>query len=107
MKRYRIEFSDDAKNDLMRSYEWGREKWGREAAQRRYRDLKQQTRKLLTHFPLAQPSAPESEEVEGEIRHLIFGHYRILFEIVGRTVRVLHVRGAFVDRENSDLGVDE
>ena len=72
-----------------------------------YQDLRQQTRKLLTHFPLAQPLAPESEEVKGKIRHLIFGRYRILFEIIGDTVRVLHVRGAFIDNENIDLGVDE
>jgi plasmid stabilization system protein ParE len=107
MKRYRIEFSDDAKNDIMRSYEWGREKWGLGGARRWYQDLRQQTRKLLTHFPLAQPLAPESEEVVGEIRTLIFGRYRILFEIIGDTVRVLHVRGAFIDNEIIDLGANE
>ena len=105
MKRYRVEFSDDAKNDIMHSYEWGREKWGAAAAEQWYRNLKQHTRKLLTHYPLAQPLAPESEDVEGDVRHLIFGRYRLLYEIVGKTVRVLHLRGAFVDKD--DLGVDE
>ena len=107
MKRYRVEFSDDAKRDLGRSFEWEREKWGSAAALRWYRKLKAQTRETLTHFPLSQPIAPESEEVSGEIRHMIFGRYRILFEIVDNTVRVLHIRGAFVDNEHIDLGVDE
>ena len=80
---------------------------GTGAALRWYRQLKVQVRETLTHFPLSQPIAPESEDVSGEIRHMIFGRYRILFEIVGKTVRVLHLRGAFVDKEHADLGVDE
>lgn len=107
MKRYRIEFSDDAKRDIERSYEWGRGKWGSAAALKWYRQIKAQTRQLLTHFPLAQPIAPESEDVDGEIRHMIFGRYRLLFEIVDNTVRVLHLCGAYVDKEHYDLGVDE
>jgi len=107
MKRYRVEFSDDAKRDISRSYEWGRDNWGASAARQWYRKLQAQTRETLAHFPLSQPIAPESEDVTGEIRHMIFGRYRILFEILGNTVRVLHVRGAFLDNEQIDLGADE
>lgn len=107
MKRYRVEFSDDAKREIARSYEWGRKKWGSADAARWYRNLKTETRKLLTHYPLGQPLAPESEDVTGEVRHMIFGRYRILFEIVENTVRVLHLRGAFVDKDHADLGVDD
>ena len=107
MKQYRVEFSDDAKRDIGRSYEWGRDKWGATAAAGWYRKLKAQTRETLTRFPLSQPIAPENEDVSGEIRHMIFGRYRILFEIIGNTVRVLHVRGAFVDKGHIDLGVEE
>ena len=105
MNRYRVEFSDESKHDIATSYEWGRKEWGAAAALRWYRGLRSQTRDLLTHFPEIQPMAPESDETRREIRQMVFGRYRVLFEIRKRTVRILHVRGAYVDRE--DIGVDE
>lgn len=107
MKRYAVVFTEEAKRDIANSYEWGREEWGEAAARRWYLKLRSHTRGNLTRFPLGQPLAPESEEVGQEIRHLIFGRYRILFEIVGRTVRILHLRGAFMGTDKKNLGVDE
>ena len=38
---------------------------------------------------------------------MIFGRYRVLFEIDGRVVRVLHVRGSFGEKDRDEMGVDE
>lgn len=50
----------------------------------------------LKQFPNRCPFAPENEEVEEEIRQLLYGKrrnaYRILFTVEERTVYVLHVR---------------
>lgn len=107
MKRYRVEFTEESEQDIANSYEWGREEWGEAAARRWYLKLRSHTRDLLMRFPLGQPLAPESDEAGREIRQLIFGRYRILFDIVDRTVRVFHVRGAYIGKENENLGVDE
>ena len=107
MKRFRIEFTDAVKIEIAESYEWGRREWGATAALRWYRELRSQTRELLTHFPLSQPLAPESGDVNSEIRQMIFGRYRLLFEIQGRTVRILHLRGSFVGNATDDIGVSE
>ncbi len=99
MKRFRIEFTDTARAEVAESYEWGIREWGTVAARRWFQNLKAQTRTLLTHFPLSQPIAPESIDVNREIRQMIFGRYRVLFEIDGRSVKVLHVRGSFVAKD--------
>lgn len=105
MKPFRIEFTDNAKIDIAKSFEWGCDEWGLSAALRWYRQLKSQTRKLLIHYPLSQPLAPESSEMDSEIRQMMFGRYRVLFEIDGKFVRILHLRGAFVERDDENLGV--
>ena len=79
---------------------------GQAAALHWYQHLRPQTRQLLTHFPLSQPLAPESADIDSEIRQMIFRRYRLIFEIEGRTVRILHLLGAFNDGERGDLGVN-
>jgi len=107
MKRHRVEFSDESKRDIANSFEWGRKEWGEEAALRWYRKLRSQTRDRLANFPMSQPFAPETAETGREIRQLIFGRYRVLFEVHVRTVRILPVRGAFVGAAEDDPGDDE
>lgn len=102
MRRYRVEFVESAKADIARSFEWGRQEWGLAAAHKWYRCLKDSVRKTLFHFPLGQPLAPESKGENVEIRQMIVGRYRVLFQISGRTVRVLHVRGAFAERTGQE-----
>jgi plasmid stabilization system protein ParE len=101
MKRYRVEFTDEAKRDINESYEWGCREWGDAKAFSWYRASRAKTREILTHFPLSQPVARESTEAGTELRQIIFGRYRILFEIEKRTVREVHVQGAFVDKKRS------
>lgn len=50
----------------------------------------------LETFPERCPLAPESRAFDHDIRQLIHGKrhhaYRILFDVTGRTVRILHIR---------------
>lgn len=46
----------------------------------------------LQDSPFRCPRAPESESFGADIRHLIFGKYRILFTVIDETVHVLRVR---------------
>jgi plasmid stabilization system protein ParE len=107
MKRYRVEFSDESKQDIAKSFKWGCKVWGEAAALRWYRTIKSKTRDILKQFPLSQPIAPESDDSDREIRQMTFGRYRILFEVEELTVRILHVRGSFVSEDRDDLGIEE
>jgi plasmid stabilization system protein ParE len=50
----------------------------------------------LETFPGRCPLAPECDALEHKIRQLLYGRrrhaYRILFDISGKTVRILHIR---------------
>jgi plasmid stabilization system protein ParE len=50
----------------------------------------------LESFPERCPVAPESEFFDHDIRQLIYGKrqhtYRILFDVGGKKVRILHIR---------------
>jgi len=46
----------------------------------------------LEQFPGRCPLAPEASAFGREIRHLIHGSYRLLFEIRGEVVYILHIR---------------
>jgi len=48
-KRYRVVFTERAKRDFERSYQWGRREWGDAAARRWYREIKAQ----ILFFPLS------------------------------------------------------
>ncbi len=104
MKRFRIEFTDEAKADIARSYDWGKREWGASAATKCYRALRTSVRDLLGHFPLSQSIAPESNELGEELRQLVFQRYRLIFEIHGKTVRVVHLKGLFVDEDPDPEG---
>lgn len=95
MKRYRVTFSEDAIAELTASLQWGVEHWGKEAAWRWYRDVRSQTRQLLGTFPLSQPIAPDANEYDVEVRHMIVGRYRLRFNVQDETVTVLHFRGPY------------
>src|SRR5437016_6409252 len=95
MNRYDVEFSDIAETELIESIIWGIEVWGEEATFRWVRDFRNKARQQLSRFPLGQALAPESGLDEGEVRQLILGRYRVLFEVIGKTVNILHIRGPF------------
>lgn len=106
-KRYRVVFTDESKLDIQRSVDWGRREWGREAASQWYKRLRERIQQSLPFFPLGHPIAPETEDLGFEVLHMIIDRYRVLFEIVGKTVRILHLRGPYIGPDSTDLGVDE
>lgn len=46
----------------------------------------------LDQFAERCPIAPENELFSEEIRHFIYGNYRIIFTVRGSAVHILHVR---------------
>jgi len=100
MPDYRIFFTPDADEEVLKSYEWGVQYWGEEAAVQWLRDLYSVIFQRLAQFPFSYPLAPESYETERQVRHLIHGRYRILFEIRDDTIILLQLVGPF--RGSSD-----
>jgi toxin ParE1/3/4 len=96
MRRYRVIIEASAQADVQESYAWGLRVWGRTQAQQWARALRDATMKQLATLPTGFPLAPESKEFREEIRQMVVSRYRVLFTIQGRTVHVLHVRGAYV-----------
>ena len=97
MKKYKVILDPDAELDIESSFKWGCRAWGEENAKLWVRKLRQTLRKQLTSTPLACPLAPESEQLNVSIRHLIAGRYRVLFTVRARIVTILHARGPYTD----------
>lgn len=95
MKRYKVEFLPSAKQDLRMSFLWGVNVWGKTQAERWLRSSAT-CKKRLTQFPEGCRVAPESEELEREIRHFIIDRYRVLFVVQGNKVSILYVRGSHI-----------
>jgi len=53
----------------------------------------------LKDFPARCPIAFENRYYDYEIRHLIFGNYRILYRIQVKSVQILHVRHGAQERK--------
>jgi len=68
--------------------------WGKAKAQQWVRQLRQAYRQLGT-MPSRHPVAPESEEFDETIRHMVSGRYRVLFTIRSGEVHILPIRGPF------------
>ena len=102
MKRYRVEFSDTAESELVDSIIWGITYWGEEPTFRWAHDLRKKVTTLRASNPLACSLAPESKWASVEVRQLIVGRYRVLFEIRGKTVNILHITGPFIESAGRD-----
>jgi plasmid stabilization system protein ParE len=46
---------------------------------------------ILEKFPERAPRIPESSAIGRDYRHLVFGNYRIVFRVTGKTVSVMRV----------------
>jgi len=88
--RYRVEFTPAAEADIEAAYAWIAAA-SPAAASRWFFRIRRVAAGLRT-FPRRCGLAAESRHLGGEIRQFVYGDYRILFEIEGRVVRVLHVR---------------
>jgi plasmid stabilization system protein ParE len=107
--KYRVKIEVPAQQDIRTSLAWGRKNWGVAQAQKWAQELRKAIATLAT-FPERHPIVPEleQEELDDEVRQMIFQRYRVLFTIKRNTVHVLHVRGAFkgdvrTEQEESDL----
>lgn len=89
---YKVEFAQSAQDDADAAYLWIAEQ-APEAATKWFNKLQQQVESLATH-PKRCPLAPESAAFQQEMRQLLYGNYRLLFTLRGRTVHLLHVRHA-------------
>ncbi|MCI0388629.1 MAG: type II toxin-antitoxin system RelE/ParE family toxin [Acidobacteria bacterium] len=87
---YKIEITEKAQEEAREAIHWIAQ-YSPENAALWYFELMEKV-DSLENFPARCPLAPESETHGEEIRHLIFGKYRILFIIDDETVIVLRVR---------------
>ena len=95
--KYTVEITETAEVELDEAYRWIRDEYSPEYAVRWCAGLLDAADTLET-FPERCAVAPESEILGRDIRQLIHGKrrraYRILFEVQGRTVYILHIRHA-------------
>ncbi|MBI2203433.1 MAG: type II toxin-antitoxin system RelE/ParE family toxin [Candidatus Rokubacteria bacterium] len=93
---YRVEIAPSATEDIEAAYLWIRRRSPAVAAVW-FNGLDHAVASLEEN-PRRCSLAPEADAFLEEIRQLLYGKrrhvYRILFTVVGRTVRVLHVRHA-------------
>jgi plasmid stabilization system protein ParE len=97
MKRYRVIIERSAQVDIEGSYQWGVAHFGKQRADEWVRHLRRSCRQLAK-LPERCPIAPEDDEFFETIRHLITGRYRLLFTVIGNTVHILHLRGAYIEK---------
>ena len=97
MARFKVFFSEEADEEVLKSYEWGLLFWGQDQADNWLRDLYNSVIERLSELPLSCPLAPESDYLGDEVRHYLFGRYRILFEIQGDEVTVIRLLGPYTD----------
>lgn len=90
MKEYRINIKPTAEKDLAQRYLQIAED-SPENAVSWYLDLVTAIEKLDVMAERC-PIAPEDADLHLGIRHLIVGHYRVLYWINGQQVDVLHIR---------------
>lgn len=98
MPKYKVYFTPQALKDILASYEWGLVAWGEAAAGKWIRKLHEIVYRRLSAFPNSCPLAPESPELEADVRQLVFLRYRVLFEVKKRQVIVLRVEGPYTGR---------
>lgn len=87
---FKILFEKEAEDDLKDAAQWIANYSPDKAATWYFEAV--EAIESLENFPTRCPLAPESKRFGAEIRHLIFGKYRILFIVEDETVYVLRIR---------------
>jgi len=64
-------------------------------------------KKRLKEFPESCPIAAESKEFDIPLRQFIIDRYRVIFTIQENTVRILYIRGSYVDATSTDSEDEE
>jgi plasmid stabilization system protein ParE len=97
---YQIQVATQARKDIGEAYDWLFEQ-SQVAADRWFIELSNAI-DSLEHFPNRCPIAPESKYfLNGVLRQLLHGKYRIIFTVRDDQVMVLHVRHASRDYAQS------
>ncbi len=97
IKRYKVEISSAAENDIEDITDYIAKDSIIDAL--RWYELTKDIIVTLAQMPERCPIAVENEAVDQEIRHLVFGNYRVLFTVAHESVQVLHVRNAAMERK--------
>jgi len=96
-KRYKVEISPATENDLEQITDYVAGDSIIDAL--RWYELTKDAIATLAEMPERCPIAVENEAVDQELRHLVFGNYRVLFTVAHESVQVLHVRNAATERK--------
>ncbi|GMQ77423.1 MAG: hypothetical protein BMS9Abin01_2769 [Gammaproteobacteria bacterium] len=96
-KRYKVEISPAAENNIEEIADYIAKDSVIDAL--RWYELTKDIIATLAEMPERCPIAVENEAVYQEIRHLVFGNYRVLFTVVHESIQVLHVRNAAMKRK--------
>ena len=97
MKEYRVEIKPTAEHDLATRYRQIAEESPQNAVNWYLKTI--EAIEKLDILAERCPLAPEDENIQQGIRHLIIGGYRALYLINGDAVEVLHVRHTRKKRE--------
>jgi hypothetical protein len=104
--KYQVIVMPSAEVEVEAAYQWLSER-APEAAIQWHQGMVYALHSLET-FPFRCPIAPESKIFNREIRRLLYGKrqyaYRILFEVVCDTVRVIHIRPGARDYLTPETG---
>jgi len=94
---FRVEITEEAEADSKTILEWLISENAGETGMRWFRRLDKAIASLAS-MPERCPVAPESADLQLEVRHLLYGHkphiYRVIFTISGEVVHVLRIRHA-------------
>jgi plasmid stabilization system protein ParE len=97
---YEVKISDQALEELDAAFTWLRERTPQHAVS--WRNNMRESIASLSQFPSRCPLAPENEDHEEEVRHLIVGNrihaYRIIYIIRKDTVFILDIVHGARDR---------
>lgn len=93
--KFKVKIASSAEADILESFDWGVRNWGVSRARSWAVELRRTVRDRLSQYPESCPLAPDTDPGLLGVCHLVMDRYRVLFEIEGRTVRVLAVRGSF------------
>jgi plasmid stabilization system protein ParE len=102
MSKFSVVLNSEAERDILDAYEWGVRNWGNQPAEKWVRGLYDAIFDRLKKFPKSCSIARESADADREIRQLVLGRYRVLFEIRSNEVIVLHVRGSYSHSSEGD-----
>lgn len=97
MKKYRINIKPTAENDLAKRYQQIADESPQNALNG-YLHIIEAIEKLDTLAKRC-PIAPEDQDIQQGIRHLVIGDYRVLYCINSDTVDILHIRHGRMDRQ--------